>query len=177
MNSYAVVAYIPDPLGKFLDDLRKELVPNCLPHAHVTLLPPRPISGEVAAAAEIAAPVFSSLSPFIVELSQVEIFAVTEVIYLAVDAGREELRRVHEILNVGPFAYRETFPYHPHVTLAQDLAPGQVEDLARTTRKRWAECPYPRHFLVETVYLVQNTVHNRWVDLETFSLGGIPVRS
>ena len=42
VNSFSLVAYIPDPLRKFLDDLRRELVPGCVPNAHVTILPPRP---------------------------------------------------------------------------------------------------------------------------------------
>ena len=47
VNSYALVSYIPDPLRRFLDDLRRELVPGCVPAAHVTVLPPRPLSGTV----------------------------------------------------------------------------------------------------------------------------------
>src|SRR2546430_17316912 len=43
LNVYALVIYIPDPLGRFLDDLRRELVPDYNPHAHVSVLPPRPL--------------------------------------------------------------------------------------------------------------------------------------
>ncbi len=31
VNSFAVVAYIPNPLRSFLDALRLELAPDCLP--------------------------------------------------------------------------------------------------------------------------------------------------
>ena len=41
MNQFALVIYIPDPLGRFLDDLRRELAPDCVPHAHVSVLPPQ----------------------------------------------------------------------------------------------------------------------------------------
>ena len=44
INSFALVSYIPEPLAGFLDRLRQELVPNCFLRAHVTILPPRPIS-------------------------------------------------------------------------------------------------------------------------------------
>ena len=44
LNVFALVIYIPDPLGRFLDDLRTELVPGCNPHAHVSVLPPRPLA-------------------------------------------------------------------------------------------------------------------------------------
>ena len=33
LNVFALVIYIPDPLGQFLDDLRRELVPHYNPHA------------------------------------------------------------------------------------------------------------------------------------------------
>ena len=44
LNVFALVIYIPGPLGKFLDDLRRELVPSYNPHAHVSVLPPRPLA-------------------------------------------------------------------------------------------------------------------------------------
>ncbi len=44
LNVFALVIYIPDPLGRFLDDLRTALVPGCNPHAHVSVLPPRPLA-------------------------------------------------------------------------------------------------------------------------------------
>src|SRR5260370_8334446 len=46
LNVYALVIYIPDPLGRFLDDLRRELALGCNPHAHVSVLPPRPLAGD-----------------------------------------------------------------------------------------------------------------------------------
>ena len=45
-HPFALVSYIPDPLGAFLDDLRLKLAPKCKPHAHITILPPRPICAE-----------------------------------------------------------------------------------------------------------------------------------
>ena len=36
LNVFALVIYVPGPLGKFLDDLRRKLVPGCNPHAHVS---------------------------------------------------------------------------------------------------------------------------------------------
>ena len=43
LNVFALVVYIPGPLGVFLDELRRELVPHYNPHAHVSVLPPRPL--------------------------------------------------------------------------------------------------------------------------------------
>ena len=47
VSQFALVTYIPDPLGRFLDDLRLELTPGCNPHAHVTILPPRPLHADL----------------------------------------------------------------------------------------------------------------------------------
>ena len=47
VGHFALVAYIPDPLASFLDNLRLELTPACKPHAHVTILPPRPLHDDL----------------------------------------------------------------------------------------------------------------------------------
>ena len=44
LNVFALVLYVPSPLGIFLDNLRRELAPACNPHAHVSLLPPRSVA-------------------------------------------------------------------------------------------------------------------------------------
>src|SRR5271157_1965000 len=47
LNVFALVIYVPEPLGRFLDDLRRELSPASNPHAHVSVLPPRPLAEEL----------------------------------------------------------------------------------------------------------------------------------
>src|SRR5580700_5129161 len=91
VNSFALVTYIPDPLGKFLDDLRRELAPGCIPHAHVTLLPPRALSATPREATETVQAFVSSFRQFEIEASHVEIFPVTEVVYITVGEGRRRL--------------------------------------------------------------------------------------
>ena len=129
INLFALVVYIPDPLAKFLDDLRRELTPGCLPRAHVTILPPRPLAVGVGVATEAARAVLSGFAPFNIVPGDVEIFRTSNVIYLGIKEGERELREIYRALNRGPLAATEPFPYHPHVTLAQELAPGQVQPL------------------------------------------------
>ena len=47
LNVFALVTYIPAPLGEFLDQLRRELVPRDDPRAHVVCCRPAlwPASG------------------------------------------------------------------------------------------------------------------------------------
>jgi len=174
INLFALVFYIPDPLAKFLDDLRRELVPGCLPRAHVTILPPRPLASP-AAATERAREVAAGFPPFDIEMGEVEIFPSTDVIYLGIKKGEAQLRSMYRALNDGPLALQEAFPYHPHVTLAQDLAPAQVKPLYELACRRWRAFPHSRRLHAERACFVQSTVACTWVDLTELSLRVVPV--
>src|SRR5581483_8545877 len=94
-NQFALVSYIPDPLGKFLDSLRLELAPECRPHAHVTILPPRPLKGPVEIAESELRQGASQFHAFEVKLGEVRLFELSEVVYIEVEAGEPELREMH----------------------------------------------------------------------------------
>src|ERR1700730_11444059 len=81
LNVYALVIYIPGPLGRFLDDLRRELVPAYNPHAHVSVLPPRPLTVDWEQASGQARRLIEGWPPFDVELTEVNIFPATKVVY------------------------------------------------------------------------------------------------
>ena len=174
LNLFALVAYLPDPLRKFLDDLRKELVPGCAPHAHVTILPPRPLSGTPQSAIETVRSHIVDFAPFEIRTAEVETFAVSDVVYLAIGAGRQNLIEMHQALNVGPLEFQETFAYHPHITLAQDLTRQESIELMALARRRWAEYPHTRVFPVESLVFVQNVTGNVWLDLAQFQLDRAP---
>jgi 2'-5' RNA ligase len=172
-NVFALVIYVPDPLGRFLDDLRRELVPHYNPHAHVSVLPPRSLSVAWETASSQARALTESWAPFDVDLTTVGIFPVTQVIYLEVGAGGPELHRLHAAMNEAALACNEPFTYHPHITLAQDVAPECVADLHELARRRWAEYRGPRSFRAEHAVFVQNTHDNCWVDLAEYTLGSV----
>src|SRR4051794_39189880 len=127
LNVFALVIYIPDPLGRFLDDLRRELVPGCNPHAHVSVLPPRPLAVDWQVASQQVKECAESWAPFEIVLDRIRIFPVTNVIYLELGAGAEEMYRIHAATNTDALAFAEPFTYHPHITLAQEIAPADVE--------------------------------------------------
>jgi 2'-5' RNA ligase len=172
---YALVIYLPDPLGGFLDDLRLEMVPGCNPHAHVSVLPPRPLPVAPEAAIEDARRIVAGFAPFDIELGRIQKFDVTDVIYISVEAGAEQLRHMHRSLNRGALAFEEPFAYHPHVTLAQEIQTGQVETLAALAAHRWLEFRGPRRFRAENTVFVRNTRGNLWVDLTSGPLSTSPV--
>lgn len=170
INSFALVSYLPEPLGGFLDRLRSDLVQECRARAHVTVLPPRPLYHPVEDAWQELTQRLRDFRPFQVELAEIEIFPQTQVIYLSVGAGRAELERLHDALDTGLFAFDEPFKYHPHLTLAQDLEPAQVADAAVFARRRWQEFPAARAFTVDRLTFVQNTSEDRWTDLNWYQL-------
>lgn len=172
---YALVIYLPDPLGPYLDDLRLEMVPGCNPHAHVSVLPPRPLPVAPEAAIEEAQGIVGGFAPFDIELGRIEKFAVTDVIYISVEDGAGQLRQMHQSLNRGLLAYEEPFTYHPHVTLAQGIEADQVESLVELATRRWSEFRGPRRFRAEGAVVVRNTRGNRWIDLANGPLRAAPV--
>jgi len=171
INSFALVSYIPEPLASFLDRLRQELVPNCFLRAHVTILPPRPISSTPEEAWETIRTLAPRFAPFDVDMTEVEVFPVSDVIYIGVGGGREQMEQMHAGLNLDGLKCTEPYPYHPHVTLAQDLKGDEVDELARVARARWAESKLHRSFHVNEVFFVQNTRRKEWIDLGESALG------
>jgi 2'-5' RNA ligase len=129
-SQFALVAYIPDPLGRFLDDLRLELTPGCRPHAHVTILPPRPLHHEVPETVRQIDEGLKCATPFRVDLGEIEIFDTSHVVYLGVKRGYTQLLQFYSTLNCGCLSYTEPYPYHPHITIAQNVTAEEASRLA-----------------------------------------------
>jgi len=171
-NVYALVIYIPDPLGRFLDDLRRELVPGCNPHAHVSVLPPRQLAVDWPVAGEQVRHCASEWAPFDIELGGIRMFPVTNVIYIELVCGADELRRMHAMANSRALESAEPFQYHPHITVAQELDPDDVDAVNLLAEKRWREFAGPRGFHADHVSFVQNA-DNCWKDLELVPLNAV----
>jgi 2'-5' RNA ligase len=171
LNVFALVIYIPDPLGQFLDDLRRELAPQCNPHAHVSVLPPRPLAVEWQAAAGQARALTERWAPFEIELAGLQIFPVTNVIYIEIGAGAADLRRMHAAMNAGALEFQEPFLYHPHITLAQEIPHQEVRAIYELAQRRWREYRGCGVFRVERTVFVRNTLNNGWIDLAECRLG------
>jgi 2'-5' RNA ligase len=172
LGQFALVSYIPDPLAEFLDRLRLDLTPRCNPRAHVTVLPPRPIANgsdlkKLALHLEEEGRV---APPFEVALGDIDMFPETKVIFVNLAQGERELHALHENLNSGQLEYDGPFPYHPHITVAQDFDPNQAEEFARLARERWQRYDGPRRFMVECLSFVQNVAPGMWCDVARIPL-------
>jgi 2'-5' RNA ligase len=170
INSFSVVAYVPQPLGGFIERLRQEIQPGCTARSHLTFLPPRPLEIPLEQVRSQLEAGLRDQHAFRVELCEVRVFPVSQAVHLSVGVGRAEAVRIHQALHSGDLRCAEFFEYHPHVTLAQDLDPANVAAAAELASLRWQEYPGKRDFLVDHVTLVQNTLENRWINLGEFFL-------
>jgi 2'-5' RNA ligase len=137
------------------------------------VLPPRPLPCEPNCAGSELQKLLESTPSFDLVLGEVEVFPVSHVIYVSIAHGQDHLRHLHRTLNRGLAKYQELFPYHPHVTLAQDLGTGEVPGKLECARKRWRESPHDRKVHVDMLSFVQYQ-DGRWVDLQDIRLGASP---
>src|ERR1700685_2573222 len=101
LNSFAVVGYLPQPLAEFVDGLRRELVPECRLRAHITVLPPRPpLCGSETGWTELRQ-MLQAAAPFTVELQEVKAFPGSQVLYISIGDGYQELEKLHARLDKG----------------------------------------------------------------------------
>lgn len=163
INSFALVSYLSGPLADFLDEVRHDFAPDSCAKAHVTVLPPRPL--QLFPRASNIENTWNQLKnslldfqPFQVNLGDVEVFRLNRVIYLSIQSGAGEMRRMHDALNAGLVEFQEPFPYHPHVTIVQELLPEDVPAAAEFSRWRWSEFRSRRSFMVDRLTFVQNTL-------------------
>lgn len=176
INSFALVSYLAGPLAELLDEIRHDFAPESRAKAHLTILPPRPLFSSASATAVEEAMEqlkirLQEFPPFRVELGDIEVFPDTQVIYVSIKSGFTELERMHQSLNTGCLACQEPYPYHPHVTVVQELAPEDVPNATQFARWRWSEFKHPRGVWVDRLTFVQNTLENCWTDLAMLNLG------
>jgi 2'-5' RNA ligase len=170
---YGLVAYVSDPVGEFVEQLRRDLHPD-LPHlaAHLSLLPPRCLQGSEANAIETLEQVCSEIEPFEVSLGEVETFIpVTPTVFIRVAHAAYRMRELHDRLNTGALVFQEQWPYMPHLTIAKLGAESQAQNAYLTARQRWSEFKGSRCIHVTNLTFVREEEQNCWVDLAPVPLG------
>ena len=170
---YALVAYVSNSVGRFVEDLRRDLHPEQahLP-AHLTVLPPRPLHGSQPEALELLEKLCSQVAPFEVAMGEVASFApVTPTVFLRVAHAAYRMRELHDLLNTDLLHCHEQWPYMPHLTIAKlpDLA--QAQSALETSRSRWADYRGTRVILLDQLTFVREGQSDRWIDLAPVHLG------
>jgi len=170
---YALVAYLKNPAGEFVENLRRELHPD-LPHlaAHLTILPPRTLHGPESDALQVLERICSREEPFSVTLGPVETFVpVTPTVFIRVDGDASRMCELHSKLNVGELQFNEEWPYIPHLTIAKMSAEQQAETAFELARERWDAYTGSRRILLERLTFVREDAQNCWIDLAPVLLG------
>lgn|SRR5512146_2396766 len=172
-GNYAVVAYVHDPVGEFVESLQPELHPEKLQlPAHLTILPPRPLRGAEAEAIETMEEVCRNVQPFEIRLGDVETFLpITPTVFVRVAHGAYRLRELHDHLNTGALWFEEPWPYMPHLTISKFDETETALASVRLARERWQQYRGSRNILVDQLTFVRETGPNAWADLAPVPLG------
>jgi len=171
---YALVAYIKDAVGEFVENLRGELHPAHahLP-AHITILPPRCLAGSESEAISLIERICQESSPFDVTLGDVENFMPkTPTVFIRVAFAAYRVRELHDKLNAGALTYDEQWPYMPHLTIVKVDSLEDAASALEVARGRWARFEHPRKVRIdELTFVKQGEDLNSWIDIAPIPLG------
>lgn len=162
---------IPDPWGGELTRRRMEAGDPVAEHvpAHLTLLGPTEVDPHLLPGIEDHLAAVAATHPsYPLMLRGTGTFRpVTEVVFVAVAAGISECERLAAAVWAAPALRREhRFPYHPHVTVAQDVPARALDavfdDLAG----------FEARFVVDRFTLFEHETQGRWRSRRDFALQG-----
>ena len=170
MPTLGVAIAVPEP---FAGELRRHRASFGDPQAdtvptHVTLLPPTAVdAGDLTDIDKHLGEVAASHSPFALHLRGSATFRpVSPVVFLAVAAGISECELLAADVRSGPLHRELRFPFHPHVTVAHDLADA-VMDRAFENLSDY-ECRFP----VDSFVLFSHDPTRGWLPRREFRLAG-----
>ncbi len=131
MTVLGVAIPVPDPLGTLLTEWRMK-VGDRLAHLippHVTLLPPTEVAGMAAREVHDHLSVVAARhAPFQLHLAGTGSFRpVSQVVFVNVADGISACELLAADIRSGMLSRPLSFPYHPHVTIAHDVAPDMLD--------------------------------------------------
>jgi 2'-5' RNA ligase len=107
--------------------------------------------------------------PFTVTIAGTGSFRpVSPVVFLKVEAGFRECVSLHRKLQSGPLQRDLPFPYHPHVTVAHDVAPECLDEAERALKN------YRASFPVASMGLYEHDDNGIWQLREELDFGTEP---
>jgi 8-oxo-dGTP pyrophosphatase MutT (NUDIX family)/2'-5' RNA ligase len=163
-----VIARLPEPLAIHVQAWRRALGD---PEAgrigpHLTLAPPQTVAErDLGLAVALVERVATAAVPFLVELDGAATFLPeSPVAYLVVREGGPALEAIEAALRESPLE-RRTHPFHPHVTVVQDLPADRIEAAARELTGFRAAFP------VRELALLREDRDKVWRTLATATVG------
>ncbi|HET6478416.1 MAG TPA: 2'-5' RNA ligase family protein [Actinoplanes sp.] len=168
-----VAVDIPEPWGELLTERRAAAGDPQAAYtpAHVTLLGPTEVRTEALSRIEKhLEAVAATQTPFTIHLRGTGTFRpITEVVFVTLAVGISECELLAEAIVSSGDVHRDLrFPYHPHVTVAQDVPADALDavfdDLAGFSAK----------FHVSAFTLFSHGGEGPWRRRRDYPLGGVP---
>ncbi len=162
---------IPEPWGPALTRRRGEAGDPQAAYvpAHVTLLGPTEVDTDLLPAVEKhLEAVASAQPPFTIHLRGTGTFRpVTEVVFVTLAAGISECEMLAAAIAAAEGVSRDSrFPYHPHVTVAQDVSPDALDAVFKDLSD------FSARFDVASFTLFSHGGEGPWRPRRDFPLGG-----
>ena len=170
---YALVAYVNNAAGEFVEQLRQELHPE-LPDfpVHLTILPPRHLQGSEHSALETLEEVCGQVEPFEITLGEAETFVpVTPTVFIRIEHAAQRMHELHDRLNTNVLRAQEEWPYIPHLTIVKLANANLARQAYITARERWAQFRGSRNISVRELTFVREKSENLWADVAGVRLG------
>ena len=162
---------IPEPWGRRLTEARAAAGDPQAAYtpAHVTLLGPTEVATDALPAVEKhLEAIASGQPPFTIHLRGTGTFRpVTEVVFVTLAQGISECELMAEAITSADGVDRDSrFPYHPHVTVAQDVPPAALDAVFEEL------AGFSARFGVTSFTLFSHGGEGPWRPRRDFPLGG-----
>jgi 2'-5' RNA ligase len=171
---HALVAYVTNPIGEFVEKLRREIHPDS-PYlaAHITLLPPRLLQGSEKSALQLLEQICGQAAPLEVTLGDMESFIpTTPTVFIGLAQGASQLEDLHSRLNIEVLTFAEKWPYVPHMTIGTMATEPAAQRALKIASACWKQYHGTRRILIDQLTFVREESENCWVDLAPVPLGG-----
>ncbi|MGL5809588.1 MAG: 2'-5' RNA ligase family protein [Nocardioides sp.] len=164
-----VALSLPEPWATQLQEYRTAIgdVTASLIPTHITLVPPVRIADEARSAIEShLGDVAASREPFGIHLRGTGTFRpVSPVVFVALADGIADCEQLAKSVRSGPLTTDLRFPYHPHVTIAQDL-----DDVA-LDRAFDELAGFECRFIADGFHMYSHDRDEGWRPTRSFTLG------
>lgn len=151
LGVFTLVTYVPEPISRIIEGLRASIPGNGFVQPHITVVPPRPLEAPLSTVADFAVPVLRRFAAFEVSLGDVHCFSESNLLYLDISEGVDEIHDLHNALNRGVLAHPERFEFRPHVTIGGSAEIPDLETLRHTVRDAWLTQSSPCKFEVSEI--------------------------
>jgi 2'-5' RNA ligase len=164
-----VAIAIPKPHATVLTSWRRRVGDPAADYVlpHVTLLPPTPVTAsDLPEIERHLADAAAQAAPFPMHLAGTGTFRPTSpVVFVQVARGVSDCELLEQRIRQGPLGCELTFPYHPHVTVAQGVPDDALDEAYEGLAQFVARFP------VESFGLFRRDDHGRWEWGREFPLG------